>query len=149
MIEDLVTSWEHPGKEALLLIWVQSSDSSFVTSEDQEIRYRNCWFLFWTICSWFGCLTTDEVTSANSDAVIKNTCFHTMCQSCFVGWERQNENMTCSWQPCFKFLSMWGKIRSLMWARAAWSPQDNLSSLAPGPGSFFSWELLGTPDELI
>lgn len=44
---------------------------------------------------------------------------------------------------------MWGKTGSLLWPTAAWSPRDNLSSLSPGPGSFFIWEPLGTPDELF
>lgn len=36
-----------------------------------------------------------------------------------------------------------------MCARAAWSPQDNLSSLFTSPSSFFSWEPLGSLDELF
>lgn len=36
-----------------------------------------------------------------------------------------------------------------MWTRVAWSPRDNVSSLSLSPGSFFSWQPLGTPDELF
>lgn len=35
-----------------------------------------------------------------------------------------------------------------MWARAAWRSWDNLFSLSTSPGSFFSWEPLGSLDEL-
>lgn len=38
---------------------------------------------------------------------------------------------------------------TLMWSRVAWSPHDIIASLSPGPGSFFSWEALGTPNELF
>lgn len=82
-----VTWWEHPGKETLLLIWVQSLGSSFVTSMAWEtLSLSSEWFL-----ADFGCLTTGEMTSVNSEVVIRDTYFHKICQNCFLGWERQNE----------------------------------------------------------
>lgn len=45
MVEEWVIWWDHPGKDALLLIWVVSSDTDFVTSGDEDTRGQNCWFL--------------------------------------------------------------------------------------------------------
>lgn len=52
----------------------------------RTVGFSSEWFL-----ADFGCLITDEITSASSEAVIRDTCFHMLCQDCFIGWERQNE----------------------------------------------------------
>lgn len=51
--------------------------------------------------------------------------------------------------PAFSSSAAWGKTGSLMWTRAAWSPRDNLSGTSVSPGSFFSWEPLGSLEELF
>lgn len=62
------------GEKGSSITSMQSLESGFVASEEQQTRHQICWLLFRTVLADSGYLTTDEILSASYETAVRG-CF--------------------------------------------------------------------------